>query len=191
MLDQVSFTAARTRTRPLYTPIRQPVRATTRNSRMRTVNMMPLPREMPGSRRSIRAERAPRRLPGRIRRPGSRAGPAKAARGASAGAHPQREVDAGNLVALPEVTDVACHPALRPVLVASLECLEQTPVSRGDARARLRHLVDHDAQRGLEQLQQRLLRQSQHRIVSRLPEAAEHPRAAPHRLLGISAAGAD
>src|SRR2546423_10472772 len=74
---------------------------------MRTVNMMPLPREMPGSRRSIRAERAPRRLPGRIRRPGSRAGPAKAARGASAGAHPQREVDAGNLVALPEVTDVA------------------------------------------------------------------------------------
>src|SRR2546430_3754519 len=73
---------------------------------------------------------------------------------ASAGAEAQREVNAGNLVALPEVSDVACHPALRPVLVASLECLEQPPVSRGDARARLRHLVDHDAQRGLEQLQQ-------------------------------------
>src|SRR5881275_2565813 len=91
---------------------------------MRTVNITPLPREMPGSRRSIRAQRAPQLLSGGIRRPGSRAGPAKAAPGASAGAHPQREVNAGNLVALPEVADVACHPALRPVLVASLECLE-------------------------------------------------------------------
>src|SRR5205823_12098574 len=76
-----------------------------------------------------------------------------------------------------------------PVTVASLECLEQAQLSRGDARARLRHLVDHDAQRGLEQLQQRLLGQSQRRIVSRLPEAAEQLRAAPHRLLGITAAG--
>src|SRR6266480_7566534 len=112
-----------------------------------------------------------------------------AAQDVSAGAHPQREVNAGNLVALPEVTDVARHPALRAFLVASLERFDQAPVSGGDACARLRHLVDHDAQRRLEQLQQRLLSQSQHRVVSRLPEAAEHLRAAMHRLLGIAAAG--
>src|SRR5256885_16688682 len=45
----------------------------------------------------------------------------RAARGVSAGSHPQREVNAGNLVALPEVTDVARHPALRAFLVARSE----------------------------------------------------------------------
>src|SRR5438270_12487491 len=62
---------------------------------------------------------------------------------ASAGAEAQREVNAGNLVALPEVSDVACHPDLRPVLGASLEILHLTVVHRGDARARLRTHVDY------------------------------------------------
>src|SRR5256885_15833990 len=57
---------------------------------------------------------------------------------ASAGAEAQREVNAGNLVALPEVSDVACHPALRPVLVASLECLERSEERRVGKECRSR-----------------------------------------------------
>src|SRR5437870_13443239 len=108
-----------------------------------------------------------------------------------AGRQMQLELDARDLVAPPEVADVTGHPALGALLVAGPDRVQQPAVSRTDARTGLRHLVDHDAERRLEQPQQRLLSQAQHRVVGRLPEAAEHLCAQLHRLLGVRLPGGE
>src|SRR5438552_18403783 len=85
--------------------------------------------------------------------------------GSRAGGQMQLELDARDLVAPPEVADVTRHPALRALLVAGPDRVQQPAVSRADAHTGLPHLVDHDPERRLAPPTQQLLRQAQLPVV--------------------------
>ena len=71
------------------------------------------------------------------------------------------QIDAGELEAALEIADVLGHPGSGRLAVARLHRLRESALCIDDARARLRDLADHRRERGLEQLQQRLLRHDQ------------------------------
>src|SRR5581483_6601314 len=96
------------------------------------------------------------------------------------------ELDVGELVAFSEVANVPRHPGARRFGVAPADGFVDAPLGHRDARACLWDFVDHDAQRRLEESEQRLLREAEHLVVRGPPDAAEELGRMMHGLLGLS-----